>query len=478
MGIRRCGILRGRESLLLKLCLALAGAAALGHASANSDPLTDVVPTGGVGIGAVVTAERSPYRDGGTQYDYLPLYVYEGEHLYAHSHSAGLKFTPGTGRAPLFGPSLGQPRFDLFIRRRFEGTPYHRTPESLAGMARRELGVDAGASAELRGDWGIGFVEYLVDASDGSHGRELRLGYKYPLRYGAWWLRPYVTLGWRNGALNDYYYGVRPEEATAARPAYTAGAGVSPELGVYAAYSLTQRWSLIGGYSLKRWPVSVGDSPIVGNRLQWQATVGIGYDLTPERKEWTQAGPLIVRGYYGASSDCNVGHIIQLRCFSIHTKDKTGLAGLEVGKPLLERVNGWPLDIAGFIGVQRHFEDEHQPDFWSVRAYLKPYFYGFPWDSRVRTRLGLGVGLSWAPRIPFSENRDLAERDRNQSKLMNTFDPTVDVSVGDLVGSKKWHDTFLGLGVSHRSGIFGTSRLLGNVNGGSNYIYVYLESKL
>ena len=37
---------------------------------------------------------------------------------------------------------------------------------------------------------------------------------------------------------------------------------------------------------------------------------------------------------------------------------------------------------------------------------------------------------------------------------------------------------FIGVGVSHRSGIFGSSRLLGNVNGGSNYIYTYIETKL
>jgi outer membrane protein len=201
-------------------------------------------------------------------------------------------------------------------------------------------------------------------------------------------------------------------------------------------------------------------------------------NLTPERKEWVQSAPLIVRGYYGASTDCDVAKVMQLRCASIHTKDQTGLAGFEVGRPLLERINGHPLDVAGFLGVQRHFEDGNQPDFWSFRAYFKPYFYGFPWDSYVRTRLGLGLGLSWAPRIPFSEQRDLEERGRNQSKLLNTYDPTADVSVGDLIGRKDLHDTYLGFGVSHRSGIFGWTRLYGNVNGGSNYIYVYLETKL
>ena len=50
------------------------------------------------------------------------------------------------------------------------------------------------------------------------------------------------------------------------------------------------------------------------------------------------------------------------------------------------------------------------------------------------------------------------------------------MSVGDLLGMRKLRDTFVGAGVSHRSGIFGTSQLLGNVNGGSNYIYSYVET--
>jgi outer membrane protein len=36
----------------------------------------------------------------------------------------------------------------------------------------------------------------------------------------------------------------------------------------------------------------------------------------------------------------------------------------------------------------------------------------------------------------------------------------------------------VGVGLSHRSGIFGSSQLLGNINGGSNYLYGYVETKL
>src|SRR2546429_1640539 len=53
------------------------------------------------------------------------------------------------------------------------------------------------------------------------------------------------------------------------------------------------------------------------------------------------------------------------------------------------------------------------------------------------------------------EARDQAGRGRNTSKLLQYLDPTVDFSVGDLFGSREWRETYFGLGVSHRSGIFG-----------------------
>ena len=60
--------------------------------------------------------------------------------------------------------------------------------------------------------------------------------------------------------------------------------------------------------------------------------------------------------------------------------------------------------------------------------------------------------------------------------MLQYLDPSLDISLGDLIGSRALKETYLGFGVSHRSGIFGASRLLGSVNGGSNYIYGYVES--
>jgi outer membrane protein len=419
----------------------------------------------GVGIGVASRLERSPYRGAGDRYDFLPLYLYEGSRVYLRSQSVGLKLGATEAR-----------RFELFLRHRFEGHPTDDIPPSLAGMAAREPGIDMGVSLQVGSGPGIAYAEFLQDVSKVSKGAEFRAGYKYSWQRGRFSLRPHATLALRSAKLNDYYYGVRPEEATAARPAYPASSGVAPELGLYAAYSLTERWQLIAAARATRMPRTVAESPIVEHRTLRSLTLGALYDLSPEQEAWPASRPLIARVLYGASSDCDVIPIATLRCTSTHTQDKTGIAGFELGRPFIDRLNRWPLDLAGFVGLIRHREAGFQPDFWQVKAYIKAYYYGFPWDARLRTRVGLGIGLAYANRVPLTEQRDQALRGRGTSKLLNTFDPTFDLSVGDLLGAKRLRETYAGMGVSHRSGIFGTSQLLGNVNGGSNYIYGYLES--
>jgi outer membrane protein len=283
-------------------------------------------------------------------------------------------------------------------------------------------------------------------------------------------------LSLRSSRLNDYYYGVRPQEASAERPDYHVGSALVPEVGLFAAYKVGARWSLLAGATLARFPRAVSDSPIVGHRALHNMQLGALYDLSPDQEAWPGNRPLIARVFYGASSECNVMQIAELRCTTTHTQDRTSIAGFELGRPLIDRLNGWPLDLAGFIGLIEHKERGLQPDFWQINAYIKAYFYGFPWDARLRTRLGWGVGLSYAREPPFVEQRDQTARGRSTSKLLNTFDPTADISLGDLLGARRLRETYVGVGVSHRSGIFGTSQLLGNVNGGSNYIYSYVET--
>jgi outer membrane protein len=452
------------------------GAAALsvlvalsGSCRASSDPLSDVLRTeGGAGLGLAWRLEQSPYKGGGTRFDFLPLYLYESDVLYLHAYRIGLKFDDQPGR-----------RIDVFLSHRFEGFPYDRIPASLAGMEGRDPGFDLGIGYEQQLGSGAVFGELLHDASHVSNGSEARFGYRYDFRAPRISLHPYVTLYARDGRLNNYYYGVAPTEARPGRPEYRPGAGLNTQVGINAVYELTSRWRALAGVAVTRWSSGVRASPITDlNQASFSGFLGAAYDFSPEKSAWTDTSPLLVKALYGRSTDCNLVPIMRFTCGSIATTDRTAIASVEIGRKFIEGANGWPLDFNGYVGLLRHDERGLQDDSWQVDAYIKALYYGFPWRKWVRTRVGFGAGISFAGKVPFVEARDQARRQRNTSKLLNYLDPSIDVNVGDVLRTRSLRDTWFGFGVSHRSGIFGNSQFLGNVNGGSNYIYTYFETQL
>ena len=417
-------------------------------AAAASDPLIDVLPEGGAGVGYVWRHERSAYRGAEGGLDNVPLYLYEGERAYLHGTRVGLKFKQDDWR------------FDAFLSYRFEGFNLDRRPASTLGLQAREPGIDAGVSLRRTLSWGIPYVELLRDATHASEGTELRAGYWNEWQRGRLTLRPHAMLAWRNAKLNDYYYGV---------PGYSAGAGLDAQVALYASYALDESWRLIGGLAATRRSSEVTGSPIAQGGLQTELFFGWMYDFSPKQKRWEpETKPVIVKFLYGNSSDCDVLQIVRLTCTSRHTVDNTDIAAVHFGRKLIERAGGWPVDLAAFVGVQRHFEKSYQDDFWSVMAFFKAYYYGFPWDKYVRTRLGIGSGLSYSEQITQMELHDQGRRGRGNWKLLNYLDPSLDFAVG--------RDTYVGVGASHRSGAFGKSQFLGNVNGGSNYIYLSIET--
>ena len=403
----------------------------------------------------------SPYQGSDRNFDLLPYVLYDSQYFYLQSNRIGLKLENEKGRA------------EIFLRRRFEGFASDHVPDSLAGAQHRLGGDDLGIGGRWKLGAGVIYGEAMHNVSEESEGNEVRLGY----RYEQWWTgreginrfrwRPYVTLAWRDAKLNNYYYGV---------PGYEPGSGLNLEAGVLSSYRLFQNWQLIAGAGITRWSSGVADSPAVDKGTQFNATAGLLYTFKPDQpSEWDRK-PLIVRVGYGQSTDCDLLPILEWNCTGLNQQDDTSTVQIDFGQILVKRVADWPLDLAGFIGFVKHQERGLQEDSWQVNAYYKVYYYFGPWwRDTLRTRFGFGAGISYASRVPFSEQRDQALRNRDTSKLLLYLDPTIDINVGDVFKSEPLRETYVGIGVSHRSGVFGASRLFNSVNGGSNYIYGFVE---
>jgi outer membrane protein len=439
------------------------------HAQIYSSGLSvSLAEPNSAGLGFAPRVERSPYAGGSTRFDLMPLYIYDGKHLFMDVNRAGMKLLDDSTQ-----------RLDVLLERRLEGFPITKVPASLSGMAMRDSSLDMGVSYSIRQPWGQLKAEVLSDVNSTHQGTEARLGYSKDWRSGAWTLRPSVSVAWRSAQLNNYYYGVRASEATATRAAYEAGAGLEARVGLQTTYELSRHWRLLSGVSATLLSNGVTNSPIVQRRVLPSVYVGAVYDFGNHEREWVGAStPTHFKLLYGKATEdgCHMLKIITAQCISTAKVNPTSISAVQIGRPLIQNFQGLPIDIVGYVGLAHHDDNGLQANGLQVDLFMKAYYAGFPWQERVKTRLGMGMGVSLAQRVPYVEVSSQAANGEQTSRLLHHLDPTIDVSLGDLIGSRTLKDTYVGFGVSHRSGIFKSSRLLGNVTGGSNYIYSYLET--
>ncbi|MDO9278325.1 MAG: MipA/OmpV family protein [Polaromonas sp.] len=450
-------------------CAALLAAVPAAQAQNYASGLAvDLPEPNSAALGFAARVERSPYVGDGSRFDVLPLYIYDGKHLFLDANRVGLKL-------------LDEPaqRLDLVVERRLEGFPLTQAPASLTGMAVRDASVDVGVSYSIRQPWGQLKAEVVHDSNSTHRGTEARLGYAKDWRSGALTWRPSLSVAWRNAKLNDYYYGVRASEATATRAAYEPGAGLEARVGLHATYEVSRHWSLLTGVSATVLGNGVNNSPIVEQRVLPSYYLGAVYNFGPHDREWVgTSSPTYFKLLYGkATADgCHLLKIITAQCLSTASVNPTSISAVQIGRPFIQNFNGLPIDVVGYVGLTQHNDSGLQPNGLQVDLFMKAFYTGFPWQDRIKTRAGLGMGVSMAQRVPYQEVSSQAANGEQTSRLLHHLDPSLDVSLGDLIGSRPLKDTYIGFGVSHRSGIFKSSRLLGNVNGGSNYIYTYVET--
>jgi MipA family protein len=128
-------------------------------------------------------------------------------------------------------------------------------------MAEREASFHLGGELKHDADWGHVTMEFLKSAS-ASKGYRASVYYAYPIALGEFTLMPKFGIERYDRKFTDYYYGVRADEATAARPAYAADASTNLDVGL----DLQRRFGrhlFIGSLKYRRFGSAISDSPLV-----------------------------------------------------------------------------------------------------------------------------------------------------------------------------------------------------------------------
>jgi len=203
-------------------------------------------------LGLGVAYEESIYTGVDNDTTLLPMVAWESGNFYIRGPELGYHI-------------INRDEFQLSTLLNYRTEGYEASDSTaLRGMAERKGAYELGLEASLENELGEWSATALADISGEHKGYELELAWKQRLELSQRWaLTPEAAISYRSGDLNNYYFGVEASEATVDRAAYTAGGGITYELGLSADYMIDQQQQLRFGASYQAYGSEISDSSIV-----------------------------------------------------------------------------------------------------------------------------------------------------------------------------------------------------------------------
>lgn len=436
-------------------------------------------PPGTTGLGAGFRFGNNPYISSGESdevpLDMIPLYLYEGKYLFARGTSGGVHI-------------FKNERFTFSALARWRFQQLDTTKDSIFdGLDRRRQTLDAGFEASYRSVFGEFYFDWVTDTLGNHNGQELQLSYRYNFQRGAWSFSPFVSWGLQDANLSNYYFGVSEDEAAASGTidAYEVGDSQFLLLGLNTSWQLTDRILLFGNIGFGGSDKAVTNSPLVEQPNFSQAFVGgtyvFGNALKPVAgedrvHEWSW------RVNYGYQAQENIIGSLDQGNISKSDVVDTNVAGFTLARLLTD---GKRVDFLGKLALFRHFEKgvtttdglfSSDKDYFSYAAYIMAMGKGYsPWSGNEVFRWGFGFGMSYADQVPLAEQSKQNAKGGNTSQFLNYLELQVDFPLRRMSKAKWLQNCYAGVTLVHRSGIFGTSNLLGDVSGGADWFTAHFE---
>lgn len=242
---------------IILLYAATAGIVSLAVPTCASAEAVRAEPRGfiyGVGVGL----NQELYQDYRRRVVPIPIVGYRGERL------------------SVYGPFISydvfkqeQLTFSLRLAPRFAGVDESDSPV-FAGMEKRRTSMDVGAGIQLNQQNWRYELSLLADALNNSNGYEISSAISYRYQAGPFFFEPKLSLYHSDSKLVDYYYGVRPEEATEQRPAYQAGSVINYGTGLSVATPIFAGGMTRLGLEHRWYGDSIADSPLTDRRRGFQ----------------------------------------------------------------------------------------------------------------------------------------------------------------------------------------------------------------
>jgi outer membrane scaffolding protein for murein synthesis (MipA/OmpV family) len=124
---------------------------------------------------------------------------------------------------------------------------------------------------------------YYHDLGDASHGQSIDFSlsrniiFRHALFNHDCMIVPGIGLEWNSARLVDYYYGVRPEEATPDRPVYVGRDTLNGGVRLTGFYLIKKSWTAFAGIHTVIFGRGITDSPIVTRHIATRGYIGTAW---------------------------------------------------------------------------------------------------------------------------------------------------------------------------------------------------------
>lgn len=217
------------------------------------------------GLGVGVNVEALPYKRDGSKVSPVPMLNFDNKWVRLGGTGVDLKIGQWSGVSVAL---RGQ--FALFDGYKGSDAPI------LNGMQDRHGAFWYGPALTWDSAFGKLSGDYLLG---GNKGERAKIGYGKSFALGSFSIEPHVGLEWLSDKYVDYYYGVRPSEARAGRPAYSGQSTWNVSVGSRVDYKLTPHQKIILDVGVSHLGSGITDSPLVGKRFVPEATIGYLYQF-------------------------------------------------------------------------------------------------------------------------------------------------------------------------------------------------------
>ena len=141
----------------------------------------------------------------------------------------------------------------------------------------RDYAVELGIEMLADGNWGALQLSAFHDVSGTHEGFEIHADYGYGWRSQRLYIEPSIGASYKSKDLNNYYWGVTPEEAGVVAFPFEAGAGVNWQARLMLGYQVSRHWSLSLVAEYERLNDEAAASPIVEEQNVLGFFAGVAY---------------------------------------------------------------------------------------------------------------------------------------------------------------------------------------------------------